>query len=77
MVFFQTKNPNLDKFLRLLFVMDDVGIYYDHLAYFTRILHPSVLGPGLPDGIFSCQKCKYCYILVCLEIKNFVVFHGY
>jgi hypothetical protein len=52
--------------------MMSVYIYYDHLVNFTSsILQPSVFGPGLPDGICSSQKCKYFYILVCLEIKNF------
>jgi hypothetical protein len=34
MVCFQTKNPNLGKFLKRL-AMEDVGIFYGHLVHFT------------------------------------------
>jgi hypothetical protein len=33
MVYFQTKNPNLDKFWSL--AMEDVGVFYCHLVYFA------------------------------------------
>jgi hypothetical protein len=33
MVYFQTKNPNLGKFWRVL-AMEDAGIYYGHLVNF-------------------------------------------
>jgi hypothetical protein len=36
MVCFQTKNPNLVKFWRVL-QFENVGIFYVHLAYFTAI----------------------------------------
>jgi hypothetical protein len=34
MVCFQTRNPNLGKFLEGL-AMEDVGIFYGHLVHFT------------------------------------------
>jgi hypothetical protein len=36
MGYFQTKNPNLGKFLEGL-AMEDYGIFYGHLVYFTAI----------------------------------------
>jgi hypothetical protein len=36
MVCFQTKNPNLGKFWGF-FAMENLGIFYDHLVYFTAI----------------------------------------
>jgi hypothetical protein len=36
MVCFQTKNPNLGKFWRF-FAMENLGVFYDHLVYFTAI----------------------------------------
>jgi hypothetical protein len=36
MVYFQTKNPTFGKFLEG-FAMEDVGIFYGHLFYFTAI----------------------------------------
>jgi hypothetical protein len=36
MVCFQTKNPNLGKFLAGL-AMENLGIFYDYLVYFTSI----------------------------------------
>jgi hypothetical protein len=36
MVCFQTKNPNLEKFLEGL-RMENAGIFYGHLEYFTVI----------------------------------------
>jgi hypothetical protein len=34
--YFQTENPNLGKFLEGL-GMENVGMFYDHLEYFTAI----------------------------------------
>jgi hypothetical protein len=35
-----------------------------------------VFEPGLPDGIFSVQKCQFWYILEGLGMENFGVLHG-
>jgi hypothetical protein len=52
MVYFQTKNPNLGKFWRVLLAMKDVGIFYDHMVYFNAI--PSILWPfGIFCGHFG------------------------
>jgi hypothetical protein len=37
MVYFLTKNPNLGKFWSVHIAMEDVGIFYGHLVYFTAI----------------------------------------
>jgi hypothetical protein len=45
MICFQTKNPNLGKFWKALYVMENAGIFYSHLEYFTviwYILYPFV-----------------------------------
>jgi hypothetical protein len=38
MAYFQTKNPHLGKFWEGL-GMENVGIFYDHLEYFTACGH--------------------------------------
>jgi hypothetical protein len=35
MAYFQTKNIELNKFWRVLYIMEDVGILYGHLVYFA------------------------------------------
>jgi hypothetical protein len=40
MVYFQTKNPDLDKYFEDL-AMEDVGIFYGHLVYSTVIWYIS------------------------------------
>jgi hypothetical protein len=35
--YFEAQNPNWVKFSRVLNIMDDVGILYGHLVYFTVI----------------------------------------
>jgi hypothetical protein len=37
MVYFQTQNPNLGKFLRALHRLENIDIFYGHLEYFTGI----------------------------------------
>jgi hypothetical protein len=38
MVFFQTKNPNLCKIWKALYVMEDVRIFYGHFGQFSSCL---------------------------------------
>jgi hypothetical protein len=52
MVCFQTKNPNLGKFCRVL-LWKILGLFYDHLVYFTAI--GNILWPfGIFCGILVC-----------------------
>jgi hypothetical protein len=45
MAYFQTKNRNLGKLWRVLYVKD-IGIFYGHLVYFSRfgMLYPEKSG---------------------------------
>jgi hypothetical protein len=61
MVYFQTRNPNLDKFWRALEITLLVYVFHDHVEYFTAICYNL-----WPFGI----ACGHWYIfhnLVCLD----------
>jgi hypothetical protein len=63
MVYFQTKNPNLEKNLEAL-AMEFVGIFNVHLGYFIAILYILWL-----FGIFA-------LVLVCCCKKNLATVQG-
>jgi hypothetical protein len=42
MAYFQTKNPNCGKFWRALPRIENVGIFYGHLEYFTAFWYTYV-----------------------------------
>jgi hypothetical protein len=62
---FQTKNPTLGKFWRVLYVMENLGIFYDHLVNYTAI--GNILWPF---GIFYGHFGIFSPVLVYCTKKN-------
>jgi hypothetical protein len=63
-----------------LYSFRDASFYFTFRvlqAGFVSLIRSDAVKPGLPDGIFSYQKCQFGYILEGLGTENFVVFHGH
>jgi hypothetical protein len=68
MVYFQTQNPNLFKFL----AMEDVGIFYVHIPFGIFYGHLIYFGHvGIFSAVLVCCTKKYLATLVCM-----VTLHG-
>jgi hypothetical protein len=65
MVSFQTKNPKLGKFWRVLHRLENVNIFYDRLEYFTVIR--DIL---LTFGTFSVQLVHFSGFNIMYEEKS-------
>jgi hypothetical protein len=67
MAYFQTESTNFGKILKCL-AMEDVGLYYDHLVYYTAIR--KILWPF---GIF-CGRLVYFMVNWCI-LSRFGMFY--